>query len=275
MKLTLLTFPTVTDVLFRRISFMNLCKAVKENGLVGLDMMMSEVSLYGVKKVRRALKENELYLSSLIAYAPMGKGDKKVKARLEKAVRRAHELDCKRIMLVPMGQFEAGGLKATDKERLFENYVKGFGLASEICKREGIALNVEDTPTCYLPLSSTEECALLLNAVDGLSLTFDTANMLPGGSEPNEFYEKLKGKVTHVHLKDVEYLDKGQDACVNGKFIRCCDYGKGVVPVRELCEKLLSDGYDGEMAIEYTSPKKRNYISHKEHIKEFVDYLKG
>lgn len=275
MNLSLLTFPTVSDIIFRRLSTRSLCEAAAENGLVGLDMMVGEVRLHGVKKLAKLLPEYGLGLTCLIAYVPMTEFDfKRVTKKTEAALRIASALSCRDIMIVPMGQFEAGRLVRRDKEKIFGSYVRGFSLALSLCEKEGVRLSFEDTPTCLLPLSGTEECGRLLGEVPRLGLVYDTANMLACGSDPLAFYESLKARVTHVHLKDAEFVSKGQDLCSDGRYMRCCDFGKGEVDVRSLALR-AAENSDITMAIEYTPPKKHDKVAHSAHIRAFVDYLRG
>lgn len=275
MKLSLLSFPTIPDIIFRRLSTRGLCEAAAVNGLIGLDMMVGEVKLHGVKKLAKILPEYGLDLTCLIAHVPMTEFDaKRVTKKTEEALRISSLLRCRDIMIVPMGQFEAGRLKPRDKERIFRSYVRGFSLARGLCEKDGVRLSFEDTPTCLLPLSGTEECARLLGEIPGLGLVYDTANMLPYGSDPIGFYEKLKDRVTHVHLKDVDYVPNGHDLCSDGRYIKCCDFGRGVVDVKAIADMIAKER-NATMAIEYTPPKKRDKTAHTGHIREFVDYLRG
>jgi sugar phosphate isomerase/epimerase len=62
-------------------------------------------------------------------------------------------------------------------------------------------------------------------------------------SEPlADTYEKLKGRIRHVHLKDSVSVDGG---------VRYCLLGQGIVPVREVLQILASGGYHGWIAFEW------------------------
>lgn len=276
MKLSLLSFPVIPDIMLRRLKFSDLCAAAADCGLSGLDMMAGEIKLYGAKKVVAGLRSCGLELACLIAHVPMTKYDEKRAAKkIDAAAGLACDCGCRRVMFVPMGQFEAGRLRPRDKEELFAHYARGFALAAEKCAAAGLEACVEDTPTCLLPLSSADECERLLRAVPGLGLVYDTANMLPAGDDPAAFYERLRGRTVRAHLKDAAFADRGQDRCADGRFMHCRAFGEGVVPVKDICRRLEEDGMPSA-AIEYTSPAgRRDRAAHTAHIKKFTDYLTG
>lgn len=275
MKLGMLTFNAVTDVVTRRTTFPQLCRAARECGIAELDMMTAEIKLYGEKKVSRALADSGLSLGCLIAHIPMSvRKDDKVARLTDKSLALAARMGSPLMMIVPMTTFGAGKLRPRDKERIFENYARYYAAAVRAADGSGVSVCFEDTPSCYLPLSRTEECARLLDAVDGLGLVCDTANMLPGGSDPTAFYETLKGRVVRAHLKDARFAAKGQDRCADGRYMVCCDFGEGVVPVRELCARLETDGCPAA-AVEYTRPAGHGYAAHAAHLRTFTDYLRG
>lgn len=272
MKLGLLTFDTVPDVVTRRITFNRLCRAAAECGVTELDMMTGEVKLYGEKRVTRSLANSGLSLGCLIAHIPMTDSKSDKIARLtDKSLALAARTGSKFLMIVPMTTFGASRLRPRDKERIFDNYVKHYSSAVRAAEGSGITVCFENTPSCYLPLSSTEECGRLLDAVDGLGLVYDTANMLCGGSDPIEFYAALKPRVVRAHIKDARYARKGQDRCADGRYIECCEYGGGIVPVKRIFSQLAEDGCPAA-AIEYKRPRGRNQ-THAAQLRAFVEYL--
>ena len=82
----------------------------------------------------------------------------------------------------------------------------------------------------------------MLQSVEGLEFVFDTANMLPNGEDPQESYEKLKGRISHVHLKDVvllpwEHLPKHAEYTPDGKLMVVVVWGEGLIPVQSIYQK--------------------------------------
>lgn len=56
------------------------------------------------------------------------------------------------------------------------------------------------------------------------------------------FYEVIKGRIKHVHIKDHE-RDNGAN--------RLCRIGAGDVPIHDIVDTLVKDGYDGYFSIEW------------------------
>ncbi len=274
LKFSLMTFPTIRDIMRKKIKLDELFDAVKRNHLTYVDMNMAEIKMYGEKKVIAALEKSCLHLGCLISYIPMSKiNNNKVIKMIDKSIEMAKRFKCKKVMIVPMGKFEVFLLRKRDKEILAQNYIHNYKIAVERANRDNITVCFEDAPTCLIPLSSTEECKRILQEVPGLKLVFDTANMLPGGSETMQFYEELKNYICHVHLKDVKYVEKSTDKCIDGRYITSCLWGSGIIPVKEIAKRLEEDGFGELIGIEYTEPNEHSLAAHESHIAEFMTYL--
>jgi sugar phosphate isomerase/epimerase len=252
-------------------SFLNLMQACTRMGVKRVDMMDFEIRIYGEEMVRHILTMTDMRLGCYISTLPMNEGPSDMfRGYLHQALSQAQSLGAGKMMIVPSEiQCTVDG---DDRKDAADRIARCFAEAVEEAKKYGIPVCVEDDPTCYVPLSTAEECAALLDRVPGLGLAFDTANMLPSGDTPERFYEKLKGRVTHVHLKDVVYAPQGEP-CLNGQFIRCVPTGLGVVPVRKLMERLIADGYTGSAMLEYVSPPDHSYRGHKEQLQRFLNAL--
>ena len=276
MKLSLLTFPTQMDIRQGKIRFEDFCAALQKNGIRYVDMMKPEVDLNGASKTLEILHNHGLKTGCYIANIPMGKiNDRKVSALLKEALETAKAMEAGTLMIIPLGMLENIIKPRRNKQKLADSYIHNFRLAVELAKNYGIQVAFEDTPSCRFPLSSAQECKKLLEAVDGLKLVFDTANMVPGGDEPLEFYRQLKPHICHVHLKDIRYVEKSGDECADGRFISVCMWGDGIIPVRQLAELLEGDGFDGICAIEYTKPVQADPEGHREHIGTFLRHLEA
>lgn len=50
----------------------------------------------------------------------------------------------------------------------------------------------------------------------------------------------------------------------DGEIMNCCIWGNGVIPIRDIYQKMVKDGYTGDFAIEYVKPdgnqKKEEYV---------------
>lgn len=107
----------------------------------------------------------------------------------------------------------------------------------QLCQEYGIRFaienhkgNVFESPADYFPtLGETSEW---------IGVTMDSGHFALASDDPVEAAKKLKGRIYHVHLKDV----------VEG---RTCILGKGEAKIEELLLELLRQGYKGHLSIEH------------------------
>lgn len=97
----------------------------------------------------------------------------------------------------------------------------------------------------------TETMLKILDLVpsENLGVNFDTGNVTLFGTNPLEMLDAVIDKVMHVHLKDLDKETyekyKGRTGIPFGTTI-----GKGIVPIKEIIERLKKAGFDGELSIE-------------------------
>src|SRR5206468_12308860 len=95
----------------------------------------------------------------------------------------------------------------------------------------------------------------LLDASD-VRLCLDTGHVYLGGADPVAIARAARGRVLHVHLKDVDpvraqRVRNGEvpfrQAVIDGLFVRL---GKGAVDIAGVIETLEADGYRGWYVLE-------------------------
>lgn len=273
--LSLMSFPMSGEIMKHAMSFDEVCEMAAAQGIHHIDMMELEILLYGKKKVMAGLRKYDIHLNCLIATVPMGTMKEfLIRTLIRKHLRTAAQFRCRKLMLIPMPQFEKQPAEETAREERWNRCVRFLREAVAEGKKMNITVCVEDTPTCEVPLCSTRDCKAMLEAVPGLRLVFDTANMIPRGDDPMEFYEELKPYICHVHMKDVRYTEEETtDRCASGKYLACCPWGEGIIPIKSLYERLVQDGYRGLCALEYVSPQQKGVMANDRQIGKFLDYL--
>lgn len=121
----------------------------------------------------------------------------------------------------------------------------------------------------------------MLEQVPGLRLVYDTANMLPCGEDPLEYYRALSQYVVHTHAKDVAlsaYQDTGMEKyaerVLDGRAMTCCVSGRGVVPLRQICDEMEKQGYTGAYALEYAHPEQSpaGYDLHSRQLQQHLAF---
>lgn len=278
MELSLLSFSFQFDRVIARMNAEKLCRILVENQLYSVDLMTSEVSLYGLKSLKEAFQNTGVSCGCLISRLPFYKGVEKYPEQLTKSLEICKELGIKNLMIIP-GNFDEKACSALRKDEQLSRAVELFRIAVNRGKEYGVEILFEDTPQSYKHLSSAQDCRYVLDHVEGLGFVFDTANFMVADKEDNllEDYQLLKDRIRRVHLKDVVRGDfPNGEKCVNGEMIRCVTPGVGIVPLKEFLNELEKDGYDGTLCIEYSGLRDVHGLEHSKYIavyKKIIDDL--
>ena len=95
-------------------------------------------------------------------------------------------------------------------------------------------------------------------------VNFDTGNVTLFGTDPIEMLDAVIDRVMHVHLKDLDRETyekyKGMTGIPFGTAI-----GKGIVPLKEIINKLKKSGFDGELSLECSAND----------LKESIEYVRS
>lgn len=121
-----------------------------------------------------------------------------------------------------------------------------------VAEAHGIIINIE--PHGYFT-TNPDRMEEMLAFVDSplLRMNMDTGNTFIAGQDPVAFLKRFRGRISHVHIKDVsESLARAVRGGQTGIAVSHCALGEGVNAnnIRE-CLKLLRDqNYDGALSIE-------------------------
>ena len=276
-RLSLMTFNFAFDLLLGRMQVKDIFELAQKEGIPYVDLM--NVKRKALPEYLSAMREVGTKVSCYIASVSLFSSEEELRANLQRELKMARELSAQRMMIVPYaGTGNLRQAKRMGRDAVLEAVIKGFRIAVQEGAKFGMPVCFELTPHDELCLSGAEDCLRVLHAVDGLGLVFDTANMLSHGDDPISAYEALKEHIVHVHLKDVAlkgmqrgsaYLERSKD----GRVMQCVVWGKGVIQIDELYQRLTSDGYSGLFAIEYTHPDSllSGPDEHRAHLRNFLE----
>ena len=126
-----------------------------------------------------------------------------------------------------------------------ERIKKELDKAEVILRTRGKKLLLEADPS--VNTTNHGQLSKLLKLLDPefFGAIYDPGNDLfdPEGEEPfPRGYEAVAERLAHVHVKDAVYDQAGRPVCVAP--------GKGLVPYREVLERLKNDGYEGWLSLE-------------------------
>lgn len=178
----------------------------------------------------------------------------------EMSERKCHELlsaaqyfGAKNVLCIPGFYDDRGG-----RETQTKLFVKGISRMCEIAKEYGVTVTIEDFDDKDSPCCRMNDIRYLLDNCEGLRYTFDTGNFRYCLEEADEAYSLLSDKVSHVHLKDRSYDvaranadNTNGKADLSGEVMYPAEVCGGIIGIEALIKRLISDGYDGVLAIEH------------------------
>jgi sugar phosphate isomerase/epimerase len=251
--------------------YCDILRMVRECGFSAVEVTSLEVDTFGLDHVRAALAETGLKCACLIHMDFFAETDHEKHERIvinaQHKIIAAKELGAKHVMLGLMAQPDA---EQHSNEELRESLMRNIRPIAVFGKEQDISVSVEDTPEIRLPLSNSGDLKTVLDSIPELSLTFDTGNMIHGGDDPEHFYQELKGHISYVHLKDMEYTEdySAGELTADGRFITAAIHGKGIIDFENILRELRQDGYDGWLMLEYVG-----HENHEENIKAALRYI--
>lgn len=166
----------------------------------------------------------------------------------------AKTIRAKRILVIP------GFLKGTAqmRRRQADNILMGMSRLAELMGRSPIELIMEDFDAPNAPFCTSIEMVSYLHMCPRLNFCFDTGNFRFSGEDPFVAYERLRKKVTHVHLKDRLYTpDYGRRGlkAADGQTLYPCPVGSGEIPIDRIIKRLREDHYTGIYTLEHYGAK--------------------
>lgn len=283
-KTSLMTFTLDIDITMKKMSGAECLQMAKNEGIPYVDVM--NPSPNRLQAYISAVKETGIqplcYIGSVSFFS---NNEAKIQKAMETHLRAAAAMGAKFYMIVPVNTMKDKTICARlGKAGVQSNLKKYFSLAVTLAEGSGIKVCFETTPQDYTCLSGAEDCRWILEQVPELGLIYDTANMLPHGDDPVAYYEQLKDHIVHTHVKDVSLSTPTwtdhllhSEWTKDGKVMRCCMSGEGVIPLKEILRRMEQDGYQGTYALEYCHPAKypadftENTNQLKKHMKYFED----
>lgn len=257
-RLSLMTFPMDVDIQKNTMSIEDILRLAQQAEIPTVDVMSVPVEQIG--QYQDAIRQTGVSVYTYIMWTSFLGSRRRYRKDIAQQLKIAEALGAKYLMIVPYGSPDGYRSEALGREKVKQRMTEGFRSAVASAKKYGMRVCFETTPHALSCLSGAQDCLDVLQSVEGLEFVFDTANMLPTGENPQEAYEKLKGRISHVHLKDVvlmpwEHLPKHAEYTPDGKLMSAVVWGEGIIPVQSIYQKMLEDGYKGQFAIEYVHPQ--------------------
>lgn len=280
-RMTVMTFDMALDIMAGKLKPEDIFRLASDNAVPCLDVM--DLSEKGVDVYRRLMERYPVRVKCYIGSGSMLQSSEKIEAAVTWHLSAARSLGADILMLVPVSAVTDGRkAKKLGHDQVLHKMIEGYRIAVRMAAGTGIRIGLETTPQDFACCSGIADCKAILEAVPGLGLIYDTANMLPHGDDPVAYYEALKEYIIHVHLKDVVIGGrKWSDAFWGGEFLPDGRHmtgvlpGTGIIPIRDICDRLEEDGYTHTYAIEYRRPAGflSDFGAHSQQLKKVLDYL--
>ena len=162
-------------------------------------------------------------------WSPLGK--------LRRSVEMAHEVDAKVVVVHPPFRWQREFLEPF-KELVLELHESNLG---------GIEITVENMYSVEKFGRKVDPylCADDPGLTDFPSLCLDTSHAAAARWDPIELYDLMMPRVRHIHLSD-STAKRGDEHLPPGH---------GTLPLQELADKMLADGFDGDVVLEVATGK--------------------
>lgn len=192
-----------------------------------------------------------LEISTIPAYFDFGR-DADVEKQAAPTLEAAQFLGVKKILAIP--GFVREEDSPEERRRQTENMVVCMGRLAEFAGPYGVSLVMEEYDNPLAPFATVEGLRSFLDGCPALGCCFDTGNFRFMAEDELEAYDKLKGRITHVHLKDRAFSPEWGAYAVtaaDGQALYPAPVGKGEIRIGQVLGRLKRDGYEGICTIEH------------------------
>ena len=197
------------------------------------------------------LSYTDLGISTIPSYFDFGR-DQDVEKQALPTLEAAQFLGVKKLLVIPgfYGQEDP----EEDRLRQRESMAQCVSRLARLAQGCGVSLVMEAYDNLLSPIVSAEGVGYFLEECPALSCCFDTGNFRFAGEDEFEAYEKLRGRIAHVHLKDRALTPEWGShavATTEGQVLYPCPVGTGEIKIAPLIKRLKEDGYQGAYTIEH------------------------
>lgn len=278
MKISLMTINFMDRLKDRTITLDEVYRLAKDSGYEAVDVCVWDYNYETKEDIRRSLDKYGLKVSSFICFSRLPALDEReyraaIQYNLD-MLDDAEYFGAKVFMVIPM--LEEEDLRGRTEKEALDHSLDGLKKIVPVANSRGMDVVIEDSNFLNMPMTTMEELDYILDYVPGLKLVYDSANMILVDEDPVEYYEHFKGRIGHIHLKDMRYAyesDHG-DLNVRGEKMTAAIHGTGMVDFPELLKKIKTSGYDRYLTVELPDiTRERNDAMIMTVLREYVEKL--
>lgn len=131
---------------------------------------------------------------------------------------------------------------------------EGLRRAAAYGKKKGIAVSLEDFDGLQAPYNTIDSLDYFMQAVPDLTCAFDTGNFIMYGDDELEAFERFKGRLCTMHLKDrarsPRFPGCQPKICADGSAVYPEITGWGYIRIEEILNRLKAMNYPGNVIAE-------------------------
>lgn len=227
-----------------------ICKLVSSFGIEGVEIENTRL-MKDKENVLNDLKDANLEISCMYGFFDFAH-TKDLTSGYE-MVNLAEELHIKKIMLIPGFLTEEEFLPDVYNQKV-DKMVKGLQDICNYAGKKDIMVVLEDFDDKIAPFATAKQLTYFYENIKELRCAFDTGNFLYSEEDALEVLPMFIHNIGHVHCKDRSFTIKEGEtykATVKGRNMYSSAVGSGVIPMKEIVEKILETGYNDYFAIEH------------------------
>ena len=232
-------------------------KHARSLGITAVEVFGNELERIALADYQKYYSEYQIKINGIVQGAYLADPDVGIRAneidKLKRVVDLASANGVKHIMVAPNIRCRGAVSQVqTQEDKLFvrDAIVSGMKEIVTYAKGSGVTLTMENFSKNTHPFSTIDEMAYMLGQVQGLKYTLDAGNFYCVKEDVLSAYQKLKGNIYNMHIKDwildeFGYLIRPELPALNG-----CTMGEGILPLAELLSMMKQDGFEGEILLE-------------------------
>lgn len=144
---------------------------------------------------------------------------------------------------------------------------RAVGKLAKYAAKKNIVPCMEDFDAFNSPIARLNQLRFFTDDILELGHALDTGNYVFSDEDVKDAYMALKSRIVHVHCKDrgqeKETIDTNwlSVPTKNRKGLKPVPVGNGYMPIKEIVENVIADGYEGYFAIEhFGAPDQSGYM---------------
>ena len=215
------------------------------------DMLDTDLDGYSIEQYVKDLKESRITPNTLVCMANIASFDKAERTEKISLVKgyidKMGELSVPLIMLAPDVTPARSREEAEEMRKIL---ISSFGEMCDYARKSGVKVAMENQSTHTRADSRAEDIRFILDEIPDLGFVFDIGNFFCVGEDALKAYELLSHRLVHVHAKDWIIDPYGDFVRENLPRFTGCAIGNGIIPVKEIINRLRKDEYDGKIVLE-------------------------